>query len=122
MLALHLGVTVVFIILLITLSWKLPVFITPLCQAFSMAHTFVNVRMIMRQERIAPYISIYTFLFILIHMRFSTFFLPALVIVFLEHIFMITFLSGYGFEYDRFCTYMMLSLIIYLITEYQREK
>ena len=53
-------------------------------------------------------------LFMLIHMRFSTFFLPSLIIVFLEHIFMISYLTGYRFEYDRFCTYIMLSLIIYL--------
>ena len=51
-------------------------------------------------------------------MRFSTYFLPSLVIVFLEHIYMIVYLSKYGFNYDRFCSYMMLSLVIYLITEY----
>ena len=54
----------------------------------------------------------------LIQLRFSEYFLLALGVIVVEHVFMIAFLFGYGFEYDRFCTYMVLSLIIYLITEY----
>jgi len=74
--------------------------------------------MIKRQERITPYLAIYSFLFMLINLRFTQYFMVALGVILVEHVFMIAFLFGYGFPYDRFCTYMILSLIIFLITEF----